>query len=729
MIAWSEYVIDLRGPCTWIQSPLTTIFSPLLHLVKNYGLTSSLALVTNTVSEGVTIADIQGYGWQSPYSGKVVRNLSGTVTARGPNGLWLAGDPVEDRRVSTGLYVYSPALSRQASIGDEISLSGLVTEYRASNRPSDLFVTELVEPTSLEFLSRNNVVAPLVIGVDRVPPSVSLSALDDAAGIDGWLAVPNNQSLLSAANATLRPELYGLDFWESLEGRLVTIPNPVALNFEDRFGSFWVVGDWDTPGRNARGGLTLSFDTLGLPTANADAILIGRPLDRAKNPAVAVGAKLSNITGVIHYQYGFFSLLPLSAPSVLSAPPYEPPASSLVPDADPCSLIIGDYNVENMSPKSAHLPIVAEHIALNLQAPSIMLLQEIQDDSGSKNDGTVSANVTLTTLVDAIYAASNSTVQYAFTDVPPIDNHDGGQPGGNIRVAYLYRPDKVALVPGPRAGGPTEANAVVADSAGNAVLRFNPGRIEPSSAAWNDARKPLAAHWQTSTGERFFTINVHFSSKRGSTSTHGDPRPPINGAVETRLAQANITAAFVRDLLAIDPQASVILGGDMNEFVHARSVFASFTDTLYDINEVSGVNPVERYTYAYDQNTEELDHLFVSRSIADRGTEVEHVHVNTWAPSKRAQVSDHDPTLSKIRICTNLQRFHGSLGGISPKPVTERHGQYRTDDEVYSSLAAARAASCDAQRKACISYARSHEGVTRLGCIGQEARCLTRVVA
>jgi hypothetical protein len=183
------------------------------------------------------------------------------LSSQGPYGFWLAGDSVEDPRVSTGLYVYSPQVSRRVSVGDNVSLSGLITEYQAPNRHADLFLTELVEPSSVVVHSRGNNVAPLILGVDRTPPIGSLSALDDAAGIDGWLAVPNNQSSLSSSSSTLDPELYGLDFWESLEGRLVTIPRPTAVNFPDRFGSFWVMGDWDATGRNARGGLTITFGT------------------------------------------------------------------------------------------------------------------------------------------------------------------------------------------------------------------------------------------------------------------------------------------------------------------------------------------------------------------------------------------------------------------------------------------------------------------------------------
>ena len=92
--------------------------------------------------------------------------------------------------------------------------------------------------------------------------------------------------------------------------------------------------------------------------------------------------------------------------------------------------------MENLNPRSAHLPTIAQHIVDILRTPDIVFLQEIQDDSGSTSDGTVSANVTLQTLVDAIKTASNG-VTYSFININPVNNQDGGQPGGNIRQAYL----------------------------------------------------------------------------------------------------------------------------------------------------------------------------------------------------------------------------------------------------------------------------------------------------
>lgn len=69
------------------------------------------------------------------------------------------------------------------------------------------------------------------------------------------------------------------------------------------------------------------------------------------------------------------------------------------------------------------------------------------------------------------------------------------------------------------------------------------------------------------------------------------------------------------------------------------------------MDEIAGIEDVERYTYVFDQGNEQLDHLFVSSAIAARGVEVEHVHVNNWAETIDLRASDHDPSVVKFNIC------------------------------------------------------------------------------
>ncbi|KAI0783692.1 Endonuclease/exonuclease/phosphatase [Abortiporus biennis] len=636
-----------------------------------------------------TIADIQGSAFQSPYAGDLVRNVLGIVTAKDRYGFWLLGvEPSSDLRVSNGLRVYSPNVASKTNVGDKVLVSGRVSEYKSNLRPNDLYLTELEGVFDITVVNSNVPFSPVVLTnvpngnnvTHRQPPLVSLSAFDHGEEMDdGWLSTPNNSSTVENENKELEPEKYGLDFWESLEGMIVTIPGPTAIGFPDRFGSFWVHGNWTVNGKSKRGGLSLTFID-DVPDAHPEAILIGRALDGTKNPKTVMGMGLTSITGIATYQFGYYTILPLSAPSVVSEPSYDVPKANIQPGSRPCEITIGDYNVENMSPRSRHVSVIASHIVNHLNMPDIMFLQEIQDDSGTRDNGVVSANRTLSTLVKAIHQAKlvrdrllaldiedtddyagfkDEELDYEYIDVPPENNMDGGIPGGNIRVAYLYNPKKVSLIPGVR-GTATQANEVVLDTSGSPQLKFNPGRIFPTSSVWEDTRKPLAAAWTTTTGERFFTVNVHLSSKRDSSGAWGDARPPVNGHWERRQGQIQIVSDFVSEIIQTDINASVILSGDMNDFLQTRSVFSpliSSSSPLNDINDVFNIPEEERYTYVYDQNSQEIDHMFVSNAIARRaldtemGGGIEHVHVNTWAKSIGERASDHDPSVAKVWVC------------------------------------------------------------------------------
>lgn len=234
------------------------------------------------VTYSTTIAEIQGTAYQSPLAGKLVQNVTGLVTAKvslvlyqtpscilillhkASNGFYIAGDRVKDVRVSSGLSVFSTstAILDQVAVGDYISLGGRVADFRSASTPNNLFLTELESPVDIVVISSNNTVTPLVLGKDRKPPTRLLSALD--VGEDGFLGVPNNSSRIETVNADLQPSKYGMDFWESLSGQLVTVPKPTSLGFPNNFGEFWVHGDWPVTGKNSRGGLTITFGEFSL---------------------------------------------------------------------------------------------------------------------------------------------------------------------------------------------------------------------------------------------------------------------------------------------------------------------------------------------------------------------------------------------------------------------------------------------------------------------------------
>ena len=191
------------------------------------------------------------------------------ISTKGPSAFWLAGEKTDDQSISTGLMVFSSstAVLGSVKVGDLVSLNAKVSEFRSASQPNDLHLTQLVSPTNITVLSSGNPIIPIVLGRDRSPPTQNFSSLD--SGPDGFLSVPGNQSLQDAPDRQLQPTKYGLDFWESLEGQVVTIPNPISLGFGNSFKEFWVRGSWGATGVNSRGGLSITFGGCAPPRASS----------------------------------------------------------------------------------------------------------------------------------------------------------------------------------------------------------------------------------------------------------------------------------------------------------------------------------------------------------------------------------------------------------------------------------------------------------------------------
>lgn len=202
----------------------------------------------------VIISEINGNKFLSPYQGQKVSSVTGLVTAKGPSGIWIRSTTLDtDVRTSESIYVFSSTIGRNLTIGDVIKINATVTEYRSTN--TYVYLTELSSPAVVGVVSTGNTVTPLVIGVDTLsPPTKAFSSLDNGDVYN----IPNNVSQLSTANPILAPRLYGMDFWESLTGELVTVKGARAVTKPNAYGDTWVIGEWKVTGLNSRGGLTMT---------------------------------------------------------------------------------------------------------------------------------------------------------------------------------------------------------------------------------------------------------------------------------------------------------------------------------------------------------------------------------------------------------------------------------------------------------------------------------------
>src|SRR5262249_35321747 len=250
----------------------------------------------------------------------------------------------------------------------------------------------------------------------------------------------------------------GASFFESLEGMRVTVLAPEVTGPTNQFGEIFTVASSgaNATGLNGRGDILISAGTAAFGNTdtatgdfNPERIQIDPGLGQP-TPNVNVGARLDDVTGIVNYSFGNYEVLATSPVTVATASPLAKTGTTLTGDAT--HLLVGSYNAENFSTVAsgqAKLNSIADESLHTLNAPGIIALHEIQDDSGPTDNGTTSASQNLQAIVDAINTLSVGTVHYAFIDNPFInDDKNGGAPGGNIRTAFLYRTDQVQLVAG-----------------------------------------------------------------------------------------------------------------------------------------------------------------------------------------------------------------------------------------------------------------------------------------
>lgn len=582
------------------------------------------------------IRDIQGHAHLSPLAGQLVTNVPGVVTAVRNNGFFLQDEtPDADPATSEAILVYTGSAPTVA-VGDRVTVSGTVTEFRpgGSGGSNNLTITELTSPTVTTLASGIALPAPVVLGTGgRALPTNVI-----ASGVSG--------SIETRASLQLGD---GIDFYESLEGMRVQINGALVVGPTSRFNEIPVVADngLNAGLRTARNGIVIRHDDF-----NPERILLDDGF--VTLPAANVGDSFASVVGVMDYSFGNFKLLPTTIS------PLQP--GGLQPEQARVAMLgettIASYNVENLaaSNDASKFTRLAQQIVNQLRNPDIIALMEVQDDNGASNDSVVSADQTVAKLVAAIQAAGGPLYQYR--DIDPADDQDGGQPGGNIRQGFLFNSFAVRFVD--RAGASaTTANAVISDASG-VRLQYSPGRIAPTDSAFADSRKPLAGEFLID-GNRVFVIANHFNSKGGDQPLFGRYQPPARDSEIQRAAQATRVAEFVNDLRAADPNAKVVVLGDINDFQFSETMAILEAAGLHDLINTLPEN--ERYTYVFEGNSQALDHILVSDGLRNAVTEYDVVHINSEFAD---QASDHDPEVAYLQL---------PLGGSD---VSDRFSVYKS---------------------------------------------------
>ncbi|WP_409177630.1 chitobiase/beta-hexosaminidase C-terminal domain-containing protein [Brevibacillus fortis] len=577
--------------------------------------------------ENIRIYDIQGTSHRSSMADGTVNNVPGIVTAIVRSGSNVQGfymqDPIPDADpfTSEGIYVYEPKAA--VTPGDEVTVSGTVKEYVPSNRAGTDLTQTQIDATTVVIGARKALPDPLILGKDNHEYPNGIIDNDSLGKFD--------------------PDQDGIDFWESLEGMLVQIDNPIVVGETKTFTNprateFVVIDDQAHPNqpRTPAGGVVLEANDF-----HPERITVSDKLETITGE-VKVGDKFDGpLVGIIDYSFANYKLFH-TKPFTVQASHYEPPVTSISPKED--KLTIATYNIENFSANtdSAKINRIAETIVDNMKGPDIIGVVEMQDDNGPTDNGQTDATQSADALIKAIENKNGPT--YRYTDIAPQNNQDGGQPGGNIRVGFFYNPERVQLAEG-TPGGATDAVQIETRD-GVAHLSLNPGRVDPTNEAFASSRKPLAAEFIFQ-GEPVIVIANHFNSKGGDQALFGKDQPPQLVSEVQRMKIARVLNSFVKEIHAAETKANVVVLGDLNDFPFSNPVQELADGVL--TNMVEKLPKGEQYTYVYQGNSQVLDQILVSNHLED-DTKVDIVHINAGLTENEGRVSDHNPVLVQLDL-------------------------------------------------------------------------------
>ncbi len=557
----------------------------------------------------LTIPEIQGDAQFSIYAGEVV-TTTGVVTLYSANGrdFWMQ-DPEGDGDITTsdGIVVDDGGfLPGPPQVGDLIEITAVVEEQQFG--PA-LPLTRLDAPSAVTIVSSEVL----------LPPPVPLTDLPNTS-------VPA-----------------GIGFWEPLEGMLVSMSNAPVVAATNAFGEFVALTKSDAKPGSGWYAQTqqILLRSLGdeMVDYNPERIMV----DDTSLPEpiiVTPGDRIRSLVGVVDYTFGNYKLQPAHSEIKTHRLPEVPISTRSGPNG---STVITTFNVENLfdlvdeptkddegsTPTAAELDVkltkLAMAIELELGLPAIMVLQEVENTAIAQELG------------DRVNAAAGT--DYVATSFETSDAR-------GIEVAFLWDADRASLEDAFQMSG-TDVEAAF-------------GASSPSPG-----REPLVGVFDIE-GSEVTIVGNHFKSKGGDDPLFGVNQPPIRVTEIQRRAQAQVVRDFANGILDADPDALVMVAGDLNDFQfgepgegphHPLSILEGDPDEVPLANLVSLEKRAERYSFVFDGNSQVLDHMLVSPGLLAATVAADFLHFDASFeaglgddPTTTIRSSDHDPLEGRFHL-------------------------------------------------------------------------------
>jgi uncharacterized protein len=661
--------------------PNETFFVNVTNITgANAGDVQGLGTITNDDVAITPIHDIQGPGASSPIVGSSV-TTRGIVTGVRSNGFFIQEPDAlvdADPATSEGILVFG-APPPAAVVGALVQVTGTVTEFVPPQDPLQPPLTELSGATVVQLSTGNPLPAPIPL----------TATFPDPAGVHDQLERLEGMRVSVASLTVVGPTLGN-----------VNETNATATSSGVFFG---VVTGVPRPFREAgiqapdpapSGGGTIPpiprFDSNPERIrVDSDGLVGGPPID------AGTGAVVTGLVGPLDYSFRTYTILP--DPGATIGVSGGPVATAVaVPTAQ--EFTVGTYNMERLF-DTVNDPAIGEPVP----TPAAFDMRLNKASLGIRNflrmpDILGVVEVENLTTLQALAARISADALAASQPDPEYDAFlvEGNDVGG-IDVGFLV---KTASVDG---GTTPRVEVVEVQQELDGTLFVNP---DASTETLNDrppVRLNAIVHHPNGASFPVTVIVNHLRSLNGVNSeAAGTNGWPTEGARvrAKRLEQAEDLANLVQARQTADPTESIILVGDFNAF----EVNDGLTDSMGVIdgtpvpdNETAvpgdGVDlvnpdfdnlfdtppPAERYSFIFDGNAQNLDHLMVNQPLIAGTTarRIEHPRINADFPETArndgttpVRLSDHDPLVGFFQVPAFLTAGLSIAKVESADPVT-----------------------------------------------------------
>ena len=604
----------------------------------------ALFALSAAAQKELSISQVQGAKNVSEFVGQSV-TVSGVVTARIRSGFFLQTPEAKadaDPLTSEGIFVFTkdepPA---EAAIGDEVSVSGKVEEFRNRNENYGLTITEInhfIGRDSLKLVSKGNPLPkPTVLG----HLDFKSNSIDQLERFEGMrVTVPELTAVAPTGgrvDAKTESVLSDGIFYAILKGtpRPFREPGMSILQFLGSDES----DKWKK-----------EFPRLPVFDGNPEALRI-ETLAQSGSSVMNVNAKaeIKDVTGVVHYAFGRYSILTDAGakpavtnsikPIVMPAPTdrqFSIAAANIetfVDDVDDPDIREDVATTEAFQKRMGKVSVAVRDY---LQLPDVFAVVEAESLNVIKRlAGKINADAVAAGKPDPKYEA------YLF---------EGNDPRG-IDVGFLLKTSRVSVVSAKQFGksekykNPVTGNEDILNDRTPTVLELT--IADPKTG------RPFA----------FTIVNNHLKSLRGV----DDPKDGPNVRMKKKL-QAEFLARWVNERQKANPTERILLVGDFNAFQFSDglvdqigtitgkpapkdSVLAASDDLVEtDLTDlVTLIKPDQQYSYTFDGNAQVLDHFLASQTMLKHLAGFGYLRVNAdfpqilrAVPDRVERFSDHD---------------------------------------------------------------------------------------